>query len=116
MRSQPKPKTAGPKTSDRSPSQKRLIYVQLSALVVWLAWLPNLLWCLAHCFCKVHTSCVSTHDMRRIAVESFCDMRTIRRAYEGNPVTLASRSRIRKAAEQLGLPMPPEPTLRWRAT
>lgn len=54
--------------------------------------------------------------MQRIAVESFCDLRTIRKAYDGQPVTLASRARIRKAAEQLNLPMPPEPTLRWRAT
>lgn len=52
--------------------------------------------------------------MQRISVESYCDLRTIRRAYEGQPITLASRARIRKAAEQLNLPMPPEPVQRWR--
>ena len=57
---------------------------------------------------------ISTSDMHRIAAESSCDLRTIRRAYEGEPVTLASRARIRKAAELLNLPMPAEPTVRMR--
>ena len=57
---------------------------------------------------------VTPADMHRIAAESSCDLRTIRRAYEGEPVTLASRARIRKAAEILNLPMPAEPIVRMR--
>jgi hypothetical protein len=48
--------------------------------------------------------------LMRIAAESLCDLRTVAKAYAGEPITLASRQRIRNAAEALGLPMPPEPT------
>jgi hypothetical protein len=46
----------------------------------------------------------------RIAAESLCDLRTVAKAYAGEPITMASRQRIRNAAEALSLPMPPEPT------
>lgn len=57
---------------------------------------------------------ITGHDILRIAVESFCDPRTIRKAYEGAPITITSRQRIRNAAERLNLPMPPDPTARHR--
>lgn len=41
-------------------------------------------------------------------------MRTVIKAYEGAPITMVSRQRIRNAAERLNLPMPPEPTARHR--
>jgi len=47
-------------------------------------------------------------DLLRIVAESLCDLRTVTRAYSGAPVTLASRARIRQAAEALGLPLPPD--------
>lgn len=46
--------------------------------------------------------------LMRIAAESVCDLRTVAKAYAGEPVTMASRQRIRNAAEALGLPMPPD--------
>lgn len=52
---------------------------------------------------------ITIAGMRRIAAESLCDMRTVLRAYEGQPITLPSRQRIRNAAERLALPMPPTP-------
>ncbi len=57
---------------------------------------------------------ITLHDRMRISVETRCDLRTIARAYAGKPVTAASRSRIRRAAEYLGLPMPPDPVERRR--
>lgn len=47
--------------------------------------------------------------LMRIAAESVCDLRTVTKAYAGEPITLASRQRIRNAAEKLALPYPPEP-------
>ena len=41
--------------------------------------------------------------------ESLCDFRTIRKAYAARPISQTSRSRIRMAAERLGLPPPPDP-------
>ena len=55
---------------------------------------------------------IYTPDMHRVCAESYCDLRTVRRAYEGKPVTAASRARITRAAEYLKLPPPPEPTAR----
>lgn len=48
--------------------------------------------------------------LMRIAAESLCDLRTVAKAYAGEPITMATRQRIRNAAEKLELPMPPEPT------
>lgn len=47
-------------------------------------------------------------DVYRIAAETLLDPRTISKAYAGAPVTLGARANIRRAAEKLGLPMPPE--------
>ena len=57
---------------------------------------------------------VSDYDVKRIAAESLCDYRTVRRAYEGGAITGASRERIRRAAEALGLTPPPPTTYRLR--
>jgi hypothetical protein len=47
--------------------------------------------------------------LMRLAAETLCDLRTVTRAYDAKPITSASRSAIRQAAERLGYPMPPEP-------
>lgn len=57
---------------------------------------------------------VSDYDVKRIACESLCDYRTVRRAYEGGPVQNASRERIRRAAEALGISPPPTAQHRLR--
>lgn len=53
-------------------------------------------------------------DMRRIAAESLCDYRTVRRAYFGEQVWSVTRERIRLAAERLNLPLPPPVQQRGR--
>jgi hypothetical protein len=53
---------------------------------------------------------IDKQALMRIAAESLCDLRTVTKAYAGEAITLASRQRIRNAAEALRLPMPPEPT------
>jgi DNA-binding LacI/PurR family transcriptional regulator len=53
---------------------------------------------------------VDKQALMRIAAETLCDLRTVTKAYAGEPVTMATRQRIRNAAEALRLPMPPEPT------
>lgn len=58
---------------------------------------------------------IDRQALMRISAESLCDLRTVTKAYEGQPVTMASRARICKAAEFLNLDMPPEPAVRWRA-
>lgn len=45
-------------------------------------------------------------DLRRIAAESMCDMRTVRRAYAGGTVRNASAVRIVAAARKLGVSAP----------
>lgn len=57
---------------------------------------------------------IDLQGLRRITAETMLDPRTVRRAYGGHPVTLAARASIRKAAEALGLPMPPDPVERRR--
>lgn len=57
---------------------------------------------------------ITTQGLLRITAETMLDPRTVRRAYGGHPVTLAARASIRKAAEALGLPMPPDPVERRR--
>ena len=59
---------------------------------------------------------MTDQDQKRIAAESLCDYRTVRRAYEGDAVTNASRERIRRAAELLNLEPPPIPTYRARVS
>lgn len=46
-------------------------------------------------------------DLRRIALEALCDVRTVRRAYEGEELRHMTKFRICKAAEKLGLEQPP---------
>lgn len=53
---------------------------------------------------------IDRQALLRIVAESLCDLRTVVKAYAGEPITLVSRQRIRNAAEKLALPMPPEPT------
>lgn len=55
---------------------------------------------------------ITKHDSMRIAVETFCDLRTIQRAYQGKGVHMSSWTRISLAAERLGLPTPPAPVYR----
>jgi len=57
---------------------------------------------------------ITPQDAHRICAESLCDMRTVTKAYGGAPITMASRQRIRAAAERLNLPPPPAPTARKR--
>lgn len=54
----------------------------------------------------------TAQDLARLRAETMLDARTIAKAYGGRPVTQAIRSALRKAAEALGLPPPPEPTAR----
>ena len=66
---------------------------------------------IAHCrgacySCRVPEA--SEQDKRRIAAESMLDLRTVRRAYAGGVMTLATRAAIQRAAEVLGLPLPPD--------
>lgn len=55
------------------------------------------------------TNKLTTHDYARIGADAVRDARTVQRAYEGYPVTTTTRVVVRKAAERLGLPPPPEP-------
>jgi hypothetical protein len=53
-------------------------------------------------------------DLRRIAAECLCDVRTVRRAYFGDPIWNVTRERIRLAAEKLNLEIPPPVQQRGR--
>jgi hypothetical protein len=50
---------------------------------------------------------ISNADVHRIAAESEVDPRTIRRAYEGQVVRGASRTRIERATKKLRIAPPP---------
>jgi hypothetical protein len=50
---------------------------------------------------------ITAHDLRRLAAEAVCSDRTARRWYQGLRVTQTSEIRLRRAAETLGLPIPP---------
>jgi hypothetical protein len=57
---------------------------------------------------------VTDIDLRRIAAESLCDLRTVTRAYCGHQIWSVTRERIRQAAEKLNLPLPPPVQQRGR--
>ena len=70
--------------------------------------------CLPQCYTVALMPEIDLQGLRRITAETMLDPRTVRRAYGGHPVTLAARASIRKAAEALNLPMPPDPVERRR--
>lgn len=49
-------------------------------------------------------------DRTRIAGRAFCDPKTVWRAYRGDRIHATTRRRIVHAADELGLPHPPEPS------
>ena len=50
---------------------------------------------------------LTPQQRREITAHAICDDRTVKHTYEGKPVKPASRERIRRAAAELGLPLPP---------
>ncbi len=57
---------------------------------------------------------VSERDLRRLSAETLLDLRTVAKAYGGGSVALSSREALSKAAEALGLPVPPPVQARKR--
>ncbi len=51
---------------------------------------------------------LSRQDLRRLYAETMLDHRTVAKAYKGAPVTASTLALLRRAAELLGLPPPPE--------
>ncbi len=58
---------------------------------------------------------IAPADVHRLCAETLLDPRTVRKAYQGAPVTASARQAIRNAAERLGVDQPPEATARKRA-
>jgi hypothetical protein len=50
---------------------------------------------------------LTPQQRREITARAICDDRTVKHAYAGMSVKPASRERIRRAAIDLGLPLPP---------
>lgn len=50
---------------------------------------------------------LTPQQRREITARAICDDRTVKHAYAGQPVKPSSRERIRRAAIDLGLPVPP---------
>ena len=51
---------------------------------------------------------MSTYDVLRLASEAFCDPRSVRRLYAGElRSTNSLRARVTRAAQRLGLELPP---------
>lgn len=50
---------------------------------------------------------ISRADRIRIQGESFVDERTVAKCYRGEHVTSATRARVERAAQQLGIAPPP---------
>lgn len=52
---------------------------------------------------------ISPQQLREIGARSYCDHKTVRRVYNGEPCREGTYLRVIRAASELGHPVPPDP-------